>query len=73
MAPASIFGYTGYINLLVGQRVPTRARTGLNEDESRHWQAHCQRIREAVQPALPVKDALLRIYKESRFWPKDGI
>jgi tryptophan halogenase len=73
MAPASIFGYIGYINLLVGQRVPTRARTGLNEDESRHWQAHCQRIREAVQPALPVKDALLRIYKESRFWPKDGI
>ena len=45
----------------------------LNEDESRHWQANCQRIREEVQPALPVKDALLRMYEECRSWPKEGI
>jgi len=71
--PASIFGYIGYINLLVGQRVPTMSRMRLNEDESRHWEAHRQRVREAIKPALPVKDALLRVYRECRFWPKEGI
>lgn len=70
---ASIFGYTGYINLLVGQRVPTRVRTRLDEEESRHWQAHCQRIRDAIRPALPVRDALLRVHEESRSWPKEGV
>ncbi len=69
----SIFGYPGYINLLVGQRVPTRVRAQLNENESRHWQTHCQRVREAIKPALPVKEALLRAYEECRSWPKEGI
>jgi hypothetical protein len=69
----SIFGYPGYINLLVGQRVPTRVRAQLSESESRHWQTHCQRVREAIKPALPVKEALLRAYEECRSWPKEGI
>jgi tryptophan halogenase len=73
MPAASIFGYTGYINLLVGQRAPTKIRTRLTEDESRYWQTHRERILEEVKPALPVKDALLRVYKECRFWPKEGI
>lgn len=71
--PSSIFGYIGYVNLLVGQRVATKARTRLDEDESRRWQAHCQRVREAIQPALPVKEALIRVYDESRHWPREGI
>ena len=70
---ASIFGYTGYINLLVGQRAPTKVRTRLTEDESRLWQAHCQQIREAIRPALPVKEALRRVYDEARYWPREGI
>lgn len=70
---SSIFGYTGYINLLVGLRVPTKVHTQLDDNESRHWQAHCQRVRDAIQPALPVKAALLRVYEESRFWPREGI
>jgi tryptophan halogenase len=70
---ASIFGYIGYINLLVGQRAPTKVRTRLDDDESRQWEAHRERVRKAIQPALPMKDALLRIYKECRFWPKQGI
>jgi tryptophan halogenase len=70
---ASIFGYVGYINLLVGQRAPTKVRSELNKEESRHWQAHCQRIRDEVKQALPSKVALKRMYEESKFWPRDGI
>lgn len=73
LPPASIFGYVGYVNLLIGQRAPTKVRAALDEDESRHWRVHCQRIREAIQPALPVKEALVRIYEESQYWPKEGI
>jgi tryptophan halogenase len=69
----SIFGYTGYVNLLVGQRVPTKVRTQLDESEARHWQTHRERVLEAIKPALPVKEALHRVYDESRFWPRDGI
>lgn len=69
----SIFGYTGYINLLVGQRAHTKVRTRLDENEARHWQAHRERILQGIKPALPVKEALRRVYSESQFWPKEGI
>ena len=69
----SIFGYTGYINLFVGQRVPTKARTQLSAEENRQWQGHCERVRDAIKAALPVKEALIRTYEESRSWRKEGI
>ncbi|MGD2167361.1 MAG: tryptophan 7-halogenase [Gammaproteobacteria bacterium] len=73
MPAESMFGYTGYMNLLIGQRVPTKVRTQLNEDETRVWQAYRQRVLEEVRQALPMKEALLRIYEDARSWPKEGI
>jgi len=69
----SIFGYDGFVTMLLGQRVPTKARTRLTAEESGHWNAHRDRIRNSIKAALPMKPALLRIFEESKHWPKEGI
>ncbi len=54
----SIFGYNGYMALLVGQRVPTKARMELTQREWYSWDAHRNNIRQAAETALPMREGL---------------
>jgi len=65
MEPGSIFGYAGYMAVLVGQRVPTDARRDLSSEEAKIWTAHQESIARTVKQALPMREALKGAYAAS--------
>lgn len=60
--PTSIFRYHGYLIMLIGQRVATAAPRELAADQRQLWDAHREQIRNNVAPALPMREALQRVY-----------
>ena len=62
LVPEGIFGFAGYMSMLVGQRVPTEARGALTGQERKLWRGHQERIRKEVQSAMPMRAALERMY-----------
>lgn len=61
--PVGIFRTDGYLIMLIGQRVPTTTPLELSEAEKRQWNAHCERIRTTIAPALPMREALQRVQR----------
>jgi tryptophan halogenase len=53
-----IFGYDGFMSLLVGQRVPTAYANALSPDDLRIWNAYRNDIRRQIGQALPMEVAL---------------
>ena len=53
-----IFGYDGFMNLLIGQRVPTAYSSQLTEDERRRWDVYREDVRQSIAQALPMADAI---------------
>ncbi len=57
-----IFGYDGFMTLLIGQRIPTAYRSQLNDLDRRRWNEYRDQIRTSVSRALPMDDALRLFY-----------
>lgn len=72
LSPGSPFGYEGYYNLLLGQRVPTRYRGECSEEDRQTWNALRATNRERAAAALPMPDALDLIHSENWTWPEQG-
>ena len=53
-----IFGYDGFMNLMIGQRVPTSYETRLSDDERRRWDAYRDDVRAKISRALPMREAI---------------
>ncbi|MFC1757858.1 tryptophan halogenase family protein [Planctomycetota bacterium] len=54
----NIFGYDGFMALLIGQRVPTSYSPKLSNADEQAWRDHQSRIREQVRSAIPMDIAL---------------
>lgn len=63
MPNASIFGYGGYMSMLLGLQVPTEANPRTNERERRIWREHQQSNRRSAQQTLPMRQALDRAHR----------
>jgi tryptophan halogenase len=61
-----IFGYDGFMTLLVGQRVATEFQLQLTDDDRQRWNQHRQRVLREVSRALPMDEALRHIYGNAR-------
>jgi tryptophan halogenase len=61
--PLGIFGHQGYLNMLIGQRVPTSTPLALNAPEQQQWTAYRERFRLATEAALPMREALQRVHR----------
>ena len=53
-----VFGYDGFMSLLVGQRVPTRFRNDLSAHDRERWDQYRQALREQTRHALPMRVAI---------------
>lgn len=73
VSPSSIFGMPGYLELLVGQRVPTDCLAQLSEEEWRQWEQFRQQVRQKAALALPVAEALQLVNSPGWRWPNQGI
>lgn len=61
----TIFGYGGYMSMLLGLRVPTEARAELSDGERRIWREHQQRNRRSAQLTLPMRQALAEAHRSA--------
>jgi tryptophan halogenase len=52
-----IFGYDGFMNLMIGQRVPTAFEPVISDDEQHRWNAYREAIRQKISQALPMAEA----------------
>ncbi len=66
----SMFGYSGYMILLFGQRVATEARSELTESEREIWNRYTNNVRVNAEMALPVREALQRVFDPGFAWPQ---
>ena len=56
-----IFGYDGFMTVLIGQRVETAYRGNLSEDDLQIWETYRQQIRQEISQALPMQAGLRRV------------
>jgi tryptophan halogenase len=57
-----IFGYDGFMTLLIGQRVDTAYRADLSENDQRVWNAYREQVRRNVSRAIPMEEGLRHVY-----------
>ncbi len=60
----SIFGYEGYLTILMGQRVPTENRPLLSDQERQAWKTYCDGIHQQASQALSMNDAMQIMFAE---------
>ena len=68
----SQFGVEGFLVMLVGNRVPYRAKYAPSPQEWAVWNAHREQMRQAAAGALDAKEALAYIKHPSWRWTDDG-
>ncbi|MFT5522091.1 MAG: tryptophan halogenase [Pirellulaceae bacterium] len=59
---SSIFNFSGYMIMLVGQRVATAARSELTDAEQQIWSNYVNNVGHNAEQAMPMREALLRCY-----------
>ncbi|MDH3583696.1 MAG: tryptophan 7-halogenase [Phycisphaerae bacterium] len=65
----SIFGYTGYVTLLMGQGVESELTWRPGEEELRAWESVRQGYRTTAASAVPVREALELVRSPRWNWP----
>ena len=70
LEPFDQFGTTGYLALLVGQKVPHRAPHAPNDRERRAWEERVRKHRELAQRAMTVREALAAVRSPGWRWPE---
>ena len=71
--PKTIFGFNGYLSMLIGQRVPTDYRFQPSVEETRRWESYRHRIRQQVQRSLPMQVAWELVADPSFVWTRRGM
>ena len=56
-----LFGYDGFMSLMVGQRAPTRFKNELTSEDLARWDAYRAELRRRIGPAVPMNEALRRL------------
>ncbi len=64
----SIFGYDGYMNMLLGMKVPTERPPRLSEADKVGWKKHQAEIRQRAGSALSPEKALELLHSPSFNW-----
>lgn len=68
MPKATIFGYGGYLTLLIGQRVPTRYQSQISDIDMRIWKEAVVEKQKAVDQALTTEEALRLVHAPDWQW-----
>ncbi|MDA1055985.1 MAG: tryptophan 7-halogenase [Planctomycetota bacterium] len=68
MPKGAIFGYAGYLALLIGQRVPTRYQSQISKNELCLWKTAIDENRQRVEQALTNEEALQLIHRPDWRW-----
>ena len=63
LAGGGMFGYGGYMAMLVGMQLPTEMRTTLSDREAKAWRAHRDTHRKAATLAPPMRRALANAHR----------
>jgi len=71
--PGSIFGYQGYVTLLIGMRVPCDYEVHHTEAQLQAWQRHCDMIGRNIANTLPVREGLAAVMQLHWQWPERGV
>lgn len=66
----SIFGFDGYLNMLLGMKVPTGRPPRLRPQDLAGWQRHQADVRARAARALPVEQALALIHAPDFDWSR---
>jgi tryptophan halogenase len=66
----TIFGFNGYLTMLIGQRVATRCQNRLTPEEIQRWEAYRQRNRAIAEHSLTARDALRIVHDANWSWPR---
>ncbi len=69
-ADYSIFGFEGYMTMLLGQRVPTERPVQLTDQDRIDWEAYRAHVRWRAAQALTMRDALELFYRPDFQWPQ---
>jgi tryptophan halogenase len=69
----SMFGFSGWMTMLIGQRVTTTFDPELNAGDWRRWNEWRHRTEQEASATLPMRDALEKVYDPSWIWPTCGI
>ena len=65
---SSIFGFGGYLALLIGQQVPTEFDRASIAAEVPKWESLCRGMNKRASTALPIRDALALIRRPDWQW-----
>lgn len=66
----SIFGFDGYMNMLLGMKVPTKRPPRLTEAEIAGWKRHQTEVRARAAQALTAEKALERVHAPDFDWSR---
>ncbi|MFP6614106.1 MAG: tryptophan halogenase family protein [Pirellulales bacterium] len=69
----SIFRRQGWLQILIGQRVATDFDPEFTQEDWRNWNARRDRVRQQAMSALPVREALQKLYGADSVWPHQGL
>ena len=64
----SIFGFDGYMSMLLGQKVPTRRPPQLSDEDIAGWKRHQADVRERAARALTAEKALELVHNPNFNW-----
>ena len=64
----SIFGFDGYMNMLLGQKVPTRRPPHLTDSDLAGWKLHQADVRARAASALTAEQALALVHNPNFDW-----
>jgi tryptophan halogenase len=69
--PSNMFGLEGYFALLLGQKVPYRARYTATAEEQRLWESVRAKNRRSAEHAVGVREALAVVAQPNTQWKPD--
>jgi tryptophan halogenase len=70
---SSMFGYNGYMVLLIEQRVPTEFRSQFSAEDLAAWEDYRNRVRSQVSRSIPVRQAMELVHSPNWNWPARGV
>ncbi|MFP6611962.1 MAG: tryptophan halogenase family protein [Pirellulales bacterium] len=70
---SSIFGYNGYMNLLIQQRISTEYRNDFSPADLAVWDEYRNTIRAELAHTLPARQALKMLLDPNFRWPTPGV
>jgi hypothetical protein len=73
LRPLSIFGYDGYLKILIGSGLATKMRDRITADDRTRWNQFRDQIRTTTARAVPMRQALAMVHSPDWQWPTQGV